>query len=151
MSVLIFRLGRPVAPEPPATRPVPAPAPVDRDELADMDAALRVVAGILRVSLRQEDRLFANRAAGELVLLLERTDARGMSVVTQRVASRLRALEASEPGPLAGFIAELGWSTFPQDGVTAQEIIALARRRCVPGVVPAFGRTIFKVKTICAV
>jgi hypothetical protein len=51
--------------------------------------------------------------------------------ISTRTCPGREALSSQKTGPLAGFGLEIGWATFPHEGVTAQEVVALARRRCV--------------------
>ena len=93
---------------------------------------LRALAGVARRSLRHDDRVFSDGEEDELVLILAGTDGQGAKAVGGRLARNMMETLASAPGEGGSWTLEMGWSTFPEEGVTAQEMVALARRRCVP-------------------
>jgi signal transduction histidine kinase/GGDEF domain-containing protein len=101
------------------------------------DTVLHTVSARARECLRGEDRLLPDPLEGEVVLLLERSDKGGAAVAGRRLMERLRDLAGEVPDPLEGCLLEIGWATFPQEGITAQEILALARRRCTAVSAPA--------------
>jgi diguanylate cyclase (GGDEF)-like protein len=101
------------------------------------DDVLRRVALTLRDAVRQQDTV-ARQGGDEFAVLAPSTDAEGAAMLAARVRDRLSRVQFA--GDSVG--ATIGWSVYPDDGATANELLARADESLMTGKLrPHHGRS----------